>query len=75
MGDGKDDINDKFCHYLYELQRSFLPVMFEVANQVINSDTRVQYFVDKRFVEYKKDEYKGIGLVWRDGKPMCGSRH
>lgn len=28
LGDRKDEINDHFSHYLYELHRSFFPVMF-----------------------------------------------
>lgn len=28
LGDSKDEVNDHFCHFLYEIQRSMLPCLF-----------------------------------------------
>lgn len=44
LGDTKDDVNDHFCHNLYEMRRSAFPVLFENANQLVNLDSRTSYF-------------------------------
>lgn len=40
----KDNLNEQFCHYLYELQRSIFPVLYEVSGQIVSHDYRVSYF-------------------------------
>lgn len=44
LGSSSDETNDHFCHYLYELQRSLFPVLFEVGNQLVSYDPRMAYF-------------------------------
>lgn len=44
LGDCKDEINDHFCHNLYELHRSAFPILFETANQLVNLDYRMSFF-------------------------------
>jgi hypothetical protein len=44
LGDSKDEINDHFCHNLYELHRSAFPILFETANQLVNLDYRMSFF-------------------------------
>lgn len=46
LGDRKDEINDHFSHYLYELHRSFFPVMFEVGSLIVASDSRAGYLAN-----------------------------
>lgn len=46
LGHQQDEINDHFCHYLYELQRSIFPVLFEISTQVVSFDPRMEYFRD-----------------------------
>jgi hypothetical protein len=79
LGDGKDEINDHFCHYLYELQRSIFPVIFEVASQVVSYDPRISYFANNsrpvkfpRVTRYKELE---MMLSLNEGKMFCSYKH
>lgn len=39
----KDALNEKFCHQLYELQRSVFPVLYEVSTQIVSHDYRSNF--------------------------------
>lgn len=43
LGDSVEEVNDHFCHYLYELSRSPFGVLFECANQIWSLDPRMVY--------------------------------
>ena len=43
MGSSKQQVNDHFCHYLYELERSQFGVLFECASQIYNLDPKIEY--------------------------------
>ena len=47
-------MNDHFCHYLYELERSGFGVLFECASQVANLDTRIMYMKKHKDLRFKK---------------------
>ena len=53
LGSAKDEINESFCHELYELKRSPFPVLFEVASHIVCYDSRVSYFTEKRPVRFR----------------------
>ncbi len=54
LGNSTDERSNDFCHYLYELQRGILPVMFEVSNQLVSFDSKVNYFNNTRCLEFKR---------------------
>jgi hypothetical protein len=52
IGDDRDEINDHFCHNMYELHRSAFPILFETANLLVNLDYRMNYFTAKHPVQF-----------------------
>lgn len=79
LGDSKDDVNDHFCHFLYELQRGGYPVLMEAANMIVNNDSRVGYFNKKRKVEFEPNPVFGDNLkkslVFKEGTLHCSLGH
>lgn len=43
LGSSSDEASDHFCHYLYELQRSLFPILYEVSSQLVSCDPRMAY--------------------------------
>lgn len=76
LGGGQDLINDHFCHYLYELQRSVFPVIFEVASQVVNFDPRTSYFANGSHpIKFLKQASQKKSVYNTDGKVYCSESH
>lgn len=78
LGDSKDEVNDHFCHFLYEIQRSILPCLFEVANQVVTCEPYLKYFDARHPVRFRpstvfQELHKSI--VFRNGKMRCSIFH
>jgi len=73
----KDSLNEKFCHYLYELQRSPIPVVFEIAGQMVSGDTRMGYLARTplRFKPLNDSEELRSAVVFADGALRCSHRH
>lgn len=76
LGDSKDEINDHFCHNLYEMQRSAFPVLFENASLLVNLDTRTSYFDAARQLEFKPNpRFSRSTLLVKDNRVYCVNVH
>ena len=53
LGESGDEVNDHFCHYLYELSRSSFGVLFECANQIWGLDPRMAYIKKNPNMKFK----------------------
>lgn len=48
LGKSQEEVNDHFCHFLYELQRSSFAVSLEAAYTMVSIDPRIRYFERRR---------------------------
>ena len=75
----KDVLNESFCHYLYELQRSLFPVLYEVSSQIVSHDTRITYFNNEAHApKFKpRDSREDINnqITYRQQGMHCGWKH
>jgi lipoprotein NlpI len=56
LGESKEEVNDHFCHYLYELERSSFSAAFESASQICNLDPRMAYIKKEKRIKLKGSE-------------------
>lgn len=78
LGDAKDELNDHFCHFLYELQRGMFPVLLEAASQIACNDTRVSYFDSKHPVKFRPSERLNeikLAVKYTEGSLRCSNHH
>lgn len=47
LGKSREEINDNFCHNLYEVVRSAYPVLIEHGIRIAHYDPRSNYFRNK----------------------------
>lgn len=66
----KDQLNEQFCHYLYELQRSTVPVVYEIAAQMVSGDYRMAYFSTHRQIRFNPPANRTV-VRYIDGKVRC----
>ena len=55
LGRSHEEINNFFCHYLYELQRSSFGVIFECATQISHLDPKMSYVKKQQNMRFKVD--------------------
>lgn len=77
MGKSREEVNDHFCHYLYELQRSRFPVILEAAYSIAAADPRSNYFrrrpnIIKFANEHAADSFK---LEVEGDQIVCSRSH
>lgn len=53
MGEAEEEVNDHFCHFLYELERTNFGVVFECASQICNLDPRMNYLYSHKDIKFK----------------------
>lgn len=55
LGSVQEEVNDHFCHYLYELERSKFGALFECALLIANLDPRISYMKKHKSLGFKKN--------------------
>ena len=63
LGEAQEEVNDHFCHFLYELERTNFGVLFECASQICNLDPRMQYIELHKDISFKGTPQKKALLV------------